>query len=49
MMRLLRQAYGRDVTEIDADAWRSFRLVNGVYGQRQDEWMKSFASQPSHA
>ncbi|MBI3099859.1 MAG: nitrite/sulfite reductase [Planctomycetes bacterium] len=25
--------------EIDSDAWRSFRLLNGVYSQRQDEWM----------
>lgn len=25
--------------EIDADAWRAFRLVHGVYGQRQDDWM----------
>lgn len=25
--------------EIDADEWRAFRLVNGVYGQRQDDVM----------
>ncbi len=24
--------------EIDADAWRGFRLLNGVYGQRQEEF-----------
>ncbi len=24
--------------EIGPDEWRAFRLVNGVYGQRQDEW-----------
>ncbi|MFN7973625.1 MAG: nitrite/sulfite reductase [Acidobacteriota bacterium] len=24
--------------EIEPDAWRAFRLVNGVYGQRQAEW-----------
>lgn len=25
--------------ELDPDAWRAFRLVNGVYGQRQDDVM----------
>ncbi|HEY3805771.1 MAG TPA: nitrite/sulfite reductase [Kofleriaceae bacterium] len=32
--------------ELDADAWRSFRLLNGVYGQRQDGVMMIRAKLP---
>jgi sulfite reductase (NADPH) hemoprotein beta-component len=32
--------------ELDADAWRSFRLLNGVYGQRQDGVMMVRAKLP---
>jgi sulfite reductase beta subunit-like hemoprotein len=32
--------------ELDADAWRSFRLLNGVYGQRQDGVMMLRAKLP---
>jgi sulfite reductase (NADPH) hemoprotein beta-component len=33
--------------ELDADAWRGFRLVNGVYGQRQDGEMMIRAKLPA--
>lgn len=33
--------------ELDADAWRSFRLLNGVYGQRQDGFMMIRAKLPA--
>jgi sulfite reductase (NADPH) hemoprotein beta-component len=32
--------------ELDADGWRSFRLLNGVYGQRQDGVMMIRAKLP---
>ena len=32
--------------ELDAEAWRSFRLLNGVYGQRQDGAMMIRAKLP---
>jgi sulfite reductase beta subunit-like hemoprotein len=32
--------------ELDAEAWRSFRLLNGVYGQRQDGVMMIRAKLP---
>jgi sulfite reductase (NADPH) hemoprotein beta-component len=32
--------------ELDAEAWRSFRLLNGVYGQRQDGLMMIRAKLP---
>lgn len=32
--------------ELDADGWRSFRLLNGVYGQRQDDAMMVRAKLP---
>jgi sulfite reductase (NADPH) hemoprotein beta-component len=32
--------------ELDAEAWRSFRLLNGVYGQRQDGVMMLRAKLP---
>src|SRR5215475_8586676 len=33
--------------ELDADQWRSFRLLNGVYGQRQDGVMMVRAKLPA--
>src|SRR6266851_2633092 len=33
--------------ELDADGWRSFRLLNGVYGQRQDGVMMIRAKLPA--
>jgi sulfite reductase (NADPH) hemoprotein beta-component len=33
--------------ELDADGWRSFRLLNGVYGQRQDGVMMLRAKLPA--
>src|SRR6185436_17943126 len=33
--------------ELTADGWRSFRLLNGVYGQRQDGFMMIRAKIPA--